>query len=79
MNPAEEIDGGRRRHGEAHSKKTWKRCVSAGMGPKESPATETNGDSSSPGAPLGTAGTSLKCHKICQNYCPLMSTLIADI
>ena len=46
--------GGRRRHGEVHSKKTWKRLVSAGMEPAGSPVTVRDGDFSSLGAPRGT-------------------------
>ena len=49
--------GGRRRHGEAHSKKTWKRWVSAGMDPAGAPVTVRDGDFSSPNAPRGTGGT----------------------
>ena len=40
--------GGRRIRGEVHSKKTWKRWVSAGKEPAGSPVTETDGDFSSP-------------------------------
>ena len=45
-----------RRHGEVHSKKTWTRYVSASMEPAGSPVTETDGDFSSPDAPIGTGG-----------------------
>ena len=44
----------RGRHGEVHSKKTWKRGVSAGTEPAGSPVTETDEDFSSPNAPRGT-------------------------
>ena len=47
----EERGGGRRRHGEAPSKKTWKRLVLADMKPTGSPLTDTDEDFSSPDAP----------------------------
>ena len=40
--------GGRIRHGEALSKKTWKRWVSADMEPAGSPVTVRDGDSCRP-------------------------------
>ena len=46
--------------GEALSKKTWKRWVSAGMEPAESSGTVIDGDISSPGAPRGTGGPKSK-------------------
>ena len=56
----EEREGGRRRHGVVHSKKTWKRWVSAGMEPAGSPVTVKDGDFPSPKAPRGTGGTKSK-------------------
>ena len=55
---AGDYGGGRRRHGEVHSKKTWKRWVAAGMEPAGFPVTVTvtDGDFSSPDAPRGTGG-----------------------
>ena len=52
----EERVGGRRRHGEALSNKSWMRCVSAGMEPAGSPVTETDGNFSSPYVSRGTGG-----------------------
>ncbi len=57
---AEERGGDRRRHGGVHSKKTWKRWVSAGMEPARSPVTVIYGDFSSPDAPRGTGGPKSK-------------------
>ena len=47
--------GRRRRQCEAPSKKTWKRCVLAGMEPAGSPVVVKDGDFSSPDAPRGTS------------------------
>ena len=52
--------GGQRKHGEAPSKKTWKRCVSVGMEPAGSPVTVIDGDFSSPDAPRRTGGPKYK-------------------
>ena len=41
-------EGGQRRHGEVHSRKTWKRWVSADMVPTRSPVTFEYGFFSSP-------------------------------
>ena len=51
---------GRTRHGEAPSKKTWKRWVLAGMEPTGSPVTVRDGDLLSPGGPRGTVGPKSK-------------------
>ena len=45
--------GEARRHGDVHSKKTWKRWVLAGVEPAGSPVTVRDGDFSSPDAPRG--------------------------
>ena len=49
-------EDGRRRHGEAPSKKTSKRWVLAGMEPAASPVTVMDGGFSLPYAPRGTGG-----------------------
>ena len=48
--------GDRRRHGEAPSKKIWKRWVSAGIEPAGSPVTVRDGDFLSSDAPRGKCG-----------------------
>ena len=45
---------------EAPSKRTWKRWMSAGMGPAGSPVTVMDGGTSSPDAPKGTGGPKSK-------------------
>ena len=57
---AKERGGGRRRYGEAPSKKTWKIWVLAGMEPPGSPVTVIDGDVSSPDAPRGTGALKYK-------------------
>ena len=54
--------GGRIRHGEAPSKKTWKRCVSDGMEPAGSPVTARDGGFLSPDALRETGGPKSMSH-----------------
>ena len=63
----EERGGGQRRHGEAPSKQTWKKWVSAGIESAGSAVTVRDGDLSSPDAPRGTGGPKSKCNAS-QNY-----------